>query len=81
MIYLPVISVTPIDNYKILLTFGNGEKRQFDMNPFLDKGIFQELRDISIFNTVKVSFDSIEWENEADIDPEILYQYSEKFEE
>ena len=31
--YLPVISVTPIDNYKILLTFGNGEKRQFDMNP------------------------------------------------
>ena len=79
--YLPVISVTPIDNYKILLIFGNGEKRQFDMNPFLDKGIFQELRDISIFNTVKVSFDSIEWENEADIDPEILYQYSEKFEE
>ncbi len=79
--YLPVISVTPIDNYKILLIFGNGEKRQFDMNPFLDKGIFQELRDISIFNTVKVSFDSIEWENEADIDPEILYQYSEKLEE
>ncbi len=79
--YLPVISVTPIDNYKILLIFGNGEKRQLDMNPFLDKGIFQELRDISIFNTVKVSFDSIEWENEADIDPEILYQYSEKLEE
>ena len=79
--YLPVISVTPIDNYKILLIFGNGEKRQFDMNPFLDKGIFKELRDISIFNTVKVSFDSIEWENKADIDPEILYQYSEKVEE
>ena len=81
MMYLPVISVTPIDNYKILLTFENGEKRQFDMNPFLDKGIFKELRDISIFNTVKVSYDSIEWENEADIDPEILYQYSEKLEE
>ena len=79
--YLPVISVTPIDNYKILLTFVNGEKRQFDLNPYLDKGIFKELRDISIFNTVKVSFDSIEWENEADIDPEILYQYSEKVEE
>jgi len=74
MMYLPVISVTPIDNYKILLTFGNGEKWQFDMNPFLDKGIFKELKDISIFNTVKVSFDTIEWENEADIDPEILYQ-------
>ena len=81
MMYLPVISVTPIDNYKILLIFGNGEKRQFDMNPFLDKGIFKELKDISIFNTVKVSFGTIEWENEADIDPEILYQYSEKVEE
>ena len=81
MMFLPVISVTPIDNYKILLIFGNGEKRQFDMNPFLDKGIFKELKDISIFNTVKVSFGTIEWENEADIDPEILYQYSEKVEE
>jgi len=27
---------------------------------------------------VKISFDSIEWENEADFDPEILYRKSLK---
>ena len=76
--YLAVKGVKPINNYNLILTFSNGEKRQFDMNPYLDKGIFQELRDISKFNTVRLSFDTIEWDNEADLDPEILYKYSVK---
>jgi hypothetical protein len=46
------------------------------MKPYLDLGIFQELKDLRLFKTVKTSFDSIEWENEADFDPEILYQNS-----
>ena len=74
--YLAIKEVEPIDNYQLLLTFENGEKRQFDMKPFLDYGIFQELKDLKIFNTVRSSFDSIEWANEADFDPEILYQKS-----
>jgi hypothetical protein len=44
--------------------------------PYLNLGIFNELKDISMFNTVRVSFDTIEWENEADMDPEILYSES-----
>jgi len=67
-----------LPNYNLNLTFENGEKRQFDMNPYLNQGVFQELKDISKFNTVRVSFDTIEWENEVDFDPEILYQNSEK---
>ena len=51
------------------------------MNPYLSIGIFQELRDISKFNTVHISFDSIEWENKADLDPEILYNQSKKLKE
>ena len=76
--YLSVKKVEPIDNYQLILTFENGEMRQFDMKPYLDYGIFQELKDLKIFNTVKPSFDSIEWANEADFDPEILYQKSIK---
>jgi hypothetical protein len=68
--------VQPISDYQLILTFENREKRQFDMNPYLDKGIFQELRDVSVFNTVRLSFDTIEWANEADLDPEILYKNS-----
>ncbi|MGL5331036.1 MAG: DUF2442 domain-containing protein [Filifactoraceae bacterium] len=74
--YLAVKEVKPIENYKLILTFENNEVRLFDMNPYLDKGIFQELKNENIFNAVKVSFDSIEWPNEADIDPETLYEDS-----
>jgi hypothetical protein len=76
--YLAIKEVKPQDDYLLLLTFENGEKRQFDMKPFLDNGIFQELKDIRLFNTVKPSFDSIEWDNEADFDPEVLYEKSVK---
>jgi hypothetical protein len=79
--YLAVKDVKPIDNYQQKLTFENGEKRQFDMNPCLGKGIFRELRDVSVFKTVKLSFDTIEWANEADLDPKILYKNSIKIKE
>lgn len=46
------------------------------MNPFLDKGIFKQLRDTKVFNTVHVSFDTIEWTNGADLCPELLYKES-----
>ena len=76
--YLAIKKVKPQDNYLLHLTFENGEKRQFDMKPYLDFGIFQELKDLKLFKTVKASFDSVEWENEADLDPEMLYQKSVK---
>ncbi len=74
--YLAVKNVQPLPNYQLMLTFANGERRQFDMTPYLETGIFTELKDISLFNTVRVSFDTIEWDNEADLDPEILYKNS-----
>ncbi|MBP8848958.1 MAG: DUF2442 domain-containing protein, partial [Breznakibacter sp.] len=74
--YFAVKNVQPTDNYHLILTFENGDKRLFDMNPYLNIGIFQELKDKAEFKKVKVSFDSIEWENEADFDPEVLYQNS-----
>lgn len=76
--YLAVIDVKPLEDYKLLLTFSNGERRHFDMSPFLNEGIFTELRDKVLFNTVRPSFDTIQWANEADFDPEVLYQKSIK---
>ena len=78
--YLAIKDVKPQDNYLLLLTFENGEKRQFDMKPYLNLGIFQELKDLKLFKTVRTSFDTIEWANEADLDPELLYQKSTSIE-
>lgn len=74
--YLAVKEVKPIDNYKLILTFENNEVKLFDMIPYLDKGIFQELKDENLFKSVNVSFDSIKWPNKADIDTKTLYEDS-----
>jgi hypothetical protein len=74
--YLSVIEVEPNKDKKLLLTFENGEKRIFDMKEYLEYGVFQELKDENIFNSVHIAFDSIEWSNGLDIDPEVLYEKS-----
>ena len=79
--YISVKSVRPLSEYQLLLTFENGETKIFDMKPYLDKGIYKELKDENKFKTVRISFDSIEWCNNADIDPEFLYEKSKKITE
>ena len=78
--YKAIINVKPAKNNKLILTFENNEKRIFDVTPYLEIGIFKELKDPSIFNSVRVSFDSIEWSNKADLDPEFLYKKSQEYE-
>lgn len=72
--YLAVKDVKTIDDYKLILTFEDGSVRIFDMKPLSRKGVFKELKDEKLFKTVKVSFDSIEWANGIDVDPETLYE-------
>lgn len=74
--YLGITNVKALTNYKLELTFENSEQRVFDMKPYLSIGIFSELKDLSLFQSVHVSFDTIEWNNGADLDPETLYQDS-----
>jgi hypothetical protein len=45
-----VVAVRPNPDYTLLLTFANGEVRTFDVKPYLDFGIFRELRDLRYFN-------------------------------
>ena len=36
--------VKALENYQILVTFDNGEKRIKDMKPYLEKGVFKKLK-------------------------------------
>ena len=74
--YLAIKDVKPQSDYKLLLTFENEEVKVFDVSQYLSIGKFSELKDISMFNSVKVSFDSIEWANHLDLGPELLYNKS-----
>ena len=72
-----VVLVEPENDYKLVITFDNGEKRVFDVTPFLDKGIFIELKDINYFQKVKVAFGSVEWPHEQDFSNDTLYLLSD----
>ncbi len=58
--YVPVKSVKALEGYKLQIKFRNGEEKIFDLSPYLTIGKFAELKDISLFNSVTVKFDSIE---------------------
>lgn len=60
-------------DYMLILTFTNGEVRVFDVKPYLDKGIFKELKDKSVFNSVKPFLGSVQWQNGQDFCPDTLY--------
>jgi hypothetical protein len=75
-LYLGITAVMPLPRHELLLTFENGERRIFDITPYLSTGIFSALKDESVFRSVHVQFDTIEWSNGADLDPEMLYAES-----
>lgn len=72
------IDVKPLQDYKLLITFSNNEKKIFDVTPYLKYKQFEELKNPTMFKTVKIAGLSIEWINGADICPDELYNNSEK---
>jgi hypothetical protein len=73
-----VTKVNPEKDYLLTLEFSNGDVRKFDVKPYLSKGIFQELKDLSTFNTVRPDGLSVEWANEASLCPDTVYLNSVK---
>ena len=66
-------AVKPNDDYTLTLTFANDEVKVFDVSPYLNIGVFRELKDISLFNSVKPFLGSIQWQNGQDFCPDTLY--------
>ena len=69
-----VKKINYIDGYKISLTFNDRVTKVVDIEPYLDKGIFLELREPDYFNKVTLSGNTIVWPNEADFCPDVLYE-------
>lgn len=71
-----VAAVAPLADYKLELKFLDGSVRVFDMTPYLEFGVFQELKDVSYFKLVTVKDGSIFWPNEQDLCPDTLFEES-----
>ena len=71
-----VKNVIYISEYKLQLTFEDGSLRLVNLEPHLDGEIFEPLKDINYFKTVRVNpdLDTIVWDNGADMSPDFLYE-------
>ncbi len=70
------INVIAKEDYTLLVEFDNGEKKIFDVKPYLSYKAFEKLKDVKKFNSVKITGLSIGWNNGADICPDELYNNS-----
>ena len=75
-----IVAVEPLDNYRLALTFKNGERGVFDCTEYLESGVFQELKDERYFRRVQLwkEAGTIHWPNGQDFCPDSLYVGSEK---
>ena len=76
MLQPKVVGVKPLPDYRLLIEYITGEKRIFDVKPYIRGEWFGELKDESTFNTVKPCGSTVEWEDGQDIAPHELYELS-----
>lgn len=78
-----VKSVTYVSEYKLLLSFEDSSARLVDLEAHLDGEIFEPLKDINYFKTVRVNpdLDTIVWDNGADMSPDLLYEMGKPVED
>ncbi len=72
-----VKQVRPLENYQLEVIFENGERRIFDVKPYLQRGVFVRLQNRATFQTVRVVAGSVEWPGELDLSYDTLYLESQ----
>ncbi len=74
--YHDVTSVKCLDDFRLELTFDDGQSGVVDCRPIIAKGgVFAKLRDPEVFKRAKVNEELgvVTWDDEVDIAPETVY--------
>jgi hypothetical protein len=69
---LRVESVECLDNYHLKTRLSNGAEGLFDVTPYLDKGIFTELKNLQYFHAVKINFAGVCWPHGQDFSADTI---------
>ena len=65
--YLKVVSVKPLENHRLRVALSNGREGIFDVSPYLDIGVFKQLKKPAYFAKVKKLFAGVGWPNGQDL--------------
>ena len=68
-----VVDVTARNDYTLLLTFRDGQKKVYDARFLLDKPIYSRLRSLPFFLSARAECGTVVWNDGVDIAPEHLY--------
>lgn len=71
---LEVISAKYLGDYRIEAVFNNGSVKEIDLQNHLTGSVFEPLKDKAVFQRFSIQFNTIAWENGADIAPEFLFE-------
>lgn len=67
-----VIDFEILSDYRIKITLSTGKTGIFNVTPYLNKGIFKELRNYNYFKRAKIEYGTIVWPHEQDFAPETI---------
>ena len=70
------IAVKPLEDYRLLITFQNNERKIFDAKPLLEQPMYKKLNNKGYFAIAKADGMCVFWDEEVDICPDILYEGS-----
>ena len=70
--------VIPKENYMLDIEFDNGEKREFDVKPYIKGSWYGKLKDLSYFKSVETDGYTVIWPEGQDICPDELYEFSKE---
>jgi hypothetical protein len=73
---IQVTSVDAASGHRLVLTFNTGERRCFDMRPYLRYPVFRRLENPAFFALARVDYGTVIWPGEIDIAPETLFEGS-----
>ncbi len=68
-----LVRVTPLLPSDLLLAYSDGALRKFSCAPYLDRGVFSRLKDLTVFGQARVAHGTVCWPGALDIAPETLY--------
>lgn len=70
-----IVSVVANDDYTLTLGFDNGEKRLYDVAPFIEQGtVFEILSDLDNFHRVYIDDEHcIAWDIDPNVDSNIVW--------
>ena len=69
VVYPKIKAVKPLKNYRLHVTFQNGERKIYDCSALLEKPVFQPLKNKAFFKAVRVDQGGygISWTEDIDL--------------